>query len=171
MEEQTKALRGARRHRDEANTGIGLVTARELGEDGGARVFVACRSEDQRARRRRETNPQRTLGARWNLCRSTSGISTSVRRCAEGFLSKDLPLHLLVNNAGLAGQRGLSKSGFEVAFGVNHVGHFLLTTLLLDRIRRSAPARIVTVASKAHYRATGIDFDAVRKTTATRTAL
>src|SRR6185295_20221144 len=63
------------------------------------------------------------------------------------------------------------KSGFELAFGVNHVGHFLLTRLLQDKVRQAAPARIVTVASKAHYRAKTIDFDAVRKPTVTRTAL
>jgi NAD(P)-dependent dehydrogenase (short-subunit alcohol dehydrogenase family) len=80
------------------------------------------------------------------------------------------PLHALINNAGLAGQRGMTASGFELAFGTNHVGPFLLTSLLLDRLRASAPARIVNVASEGHYRATGIDFDAVRTPTRTRTA-
>ena len=75
----------------------------------------------------------------------------------------------LINNAGLAGQRGLTASGFELAFGTNHIGPFLLPRLLLDRLRASAPARIVTVSSEAHYRASGIDWEAVRTPTATRT--
>ena len=88
-----------------------------------------------------------------------------MRACAEAFLARDLPLHLLINNAGVAGAKGLTASGFELAFGVNHVGHFLLTRLLLDRLKQSAPARIVTVASKAHARARGIDWEAVRRPT------
>ena len=82
-----------------------------------------------------------------------------------------MPLHLLVNNAGLAGTRGITASGFELAFGVNHMGHFLLTQLLLERLRASAPARIVTVASRAHTRTDGVDWDALRRPTRTRTAI
>ncbi|MGH2896685.1 MAG: SDR family oxidoreductase, partial [Solirubrobacteraceae bacterium] len=90
--------------------------------------------------------------------------------CAQAFLDTGAPLHDLVNNAGLAGKRGRTASGFELAFGTNHVGPFLLTNLLLDRLRESAPARVVTVASDAHYRVAAIDFDAVRRPTRTRTA-
>ncbi len=90
-----------------------------------------------------------------------------MRVCAQSFLARGLPLHLLVNNAGLAGARGRSRSGFELAFGVNHMGHFLLTRLLLEHLEQSAPARIVTVASRAHTRVDGIDWDAVRRPTAT----
>jgi NAD(P)-dependent dehydrogenase (short-subunit alcohol dehydrogenase family) len=92
-----------------------------------------------------------------------------VRACAEQFLARDEPLHVLVNNAGLAGLRGMTQSGFEVTFGTNHVGPFLLTALLLDRLKQSAPARIVNVSSEGHYRAPGIDFEAVREPTKTRT--
>ncbi|MFZ3183371.1 MAG: SDR family NAD(P)-dependent oxidoreductase [Pseudomonas sp.] len=77
-----------------------------------------------------------------------------------------LGLHLLIGNAGLAGQRGLTPSAFELAFGTCHVGHFLLTQLLLERLKASAPARIVLVSSKAHRHARGIDFAAVRQSTA-----
>ena len=97
------------------------------------------------------------------------GDLASVRACAQEFLAREEPLHVLINNAGLAGKHGKTASGFEAAFGTNHVGPFLLTMLLLDRLRESAPARIVNVASAAHYGARGIDFNAVRKRTRTIT--
>jgi retinol dehydrogenase 12 len=89
----------------------------------------------------------------------------SVRRAASRILELAPTPDLLINNGGLAGHRGSTEDGFELHFGVNHLGHFLLTTLLMDGIRRAAPARIVTVASGAHYRARGIDFSAVRRPT------
>ncbi len=152
-----------------ANTGIGLVTARELARQG-AHLFITCRDT-------------RTAEAALQRIRAASGSAhvealqmdladfASVRACAQAFLGRELPLHLLVNNAGLAGQRGLTASGFELAFGVNHMGPFLFTQLLLDRIKASAPARIVTVASRAHYRATGLDWDVLRQRTRSRTTL
>ena len=70
---------------------------------------------------------------------------------------------MLVNNAGVGGARGLTKQGFELMFGVNHLGHFLLTQLLLERLVSSAPSRVVTVSSDAHYNAPGVDFEAVRR--------
>ena len=152
-----------------ANTGIGLVTARELARQGG-QVFVACRSLARAqpavdAIRAATGNPQ-VEGLAVDL-----GDFGSVRACAATFLARGLPLHLLVNNAGLAGSRGSTASGFELAFGVNHLGHFLLTQLLLERLRASAPARIVTVASRAHTRTSGIDWDALRQPTRTRTGI
>jgi retinol dehydrogenase-12 len=151
-----------------ANTGIGLVTARELASRG-ARVVIACRSEakGREAADRIRAETKREV----ELLTVDLADFASVRACTHAFLSKGLPLHLLVNNAGLAGKRGLTKSGFEMLFGTNHMGTFLLTTLLLDALRASAPARVVTVASKAHLQAKGIDFDAVRRPTATTTAL
>jgi retinol dehydrogenase-12 len=88
---------------------------------------------------------------------------SSVRACADAFLARGEPLHVLVNNAGVAGVRGLTRQGFELMFGVNHLGHFLLTQLLLDRLTSSAPARVVTVASDAHYQARGIDWEVLRR--------
>lgn len=146
-----------------ANTGIGLVTARELAARG-AHVFIACRSAE-RAQAAAEAIKPKTGPGRIELLSLDLADLASVRSAAAVFLARDLPLHLLINNAGLAGSRGLTKSGFELAFGVNHIGHFLLTQLLRERIVRCAPARIVTVASKAHYDAKGIDWDALRKPT------
>ena len=58
----------------------------------------------------------------------------SVRRCAGEFLALGQPLHVLINNAGVGGQRGITADGFELAFGVNHLGHFALTAALMDRL-------------------------------------
>lgn len=146
-----------------ANTGIGRVTAAELAKLG-FHVFVACRSAD-RAKPVLDEVRAASGSDSIELLALDLGDFSSIRACAEAFLARDLPLHLLINNAGIAGGRGLTRSGFELAFGVNHLGHFLLTQLLTARILRSAPARIVTVASNAHYEARGIDWDALRKRT------
>lgn len=145
-----------------ANTGIGREVATRLAE-GGATVVLACRSEAR-------AQPVATaIGA--EVLRLDLGDLASVRAAAAELLAKDRPLHLLVNNAGVAGHRGLTASGFETTFGVNHVGHFLFTTLLLERIAASAPARIVNVSSGNHFQAQGIDFDAVRRPTRSFTGL
>jgi NAD(P)-dependent dehydrogenase (short-subunit alcohol dehydrogenase family) len=99
------------------------------------------------------------------------GDLASVKACAETFLATAEPLHGLINNAGLAGRRGETASGFELAFGTNYVGPFLLTLLLLERLRSSAPARIVNVSSEAHRGARGIDFNAVREPTRSATGM
>jgi retinol dehydrogenase 12 len=153
-----------------ANTGIGLVTARELAR-AGARVFIACRTPANGQAALERIRMEIGHSSQIETLTLDLGDFASVRRCAAEFLAKDLPLHILVNNAGLAGQRGLTTSGFELAFGVNHLGHFLLTNLLLERLRASAPARIVTVASRAHTRSSGLDWAACQKSTATRFAL
>ena len=152
-----------------ANTGIGRVTARELARRG-AHVFIACRSA-QRAQPVVDEIRAATGSDTVELLSLDLGDLASVRACAQAFLARELPLHLLINNAGIAGAKGSSASGFELAFGVNHVGHFLLTQLLLDCLKHSAPARIVTVSSQAHYRAPGIDWDAVRQPTRSATGL
>lgn len=148
-----------------ANSGIGRVTAVELAKRG-YRVFLACRSEEKT---RPVLDQIKAAGGKADFLALDLADLDSVRACAKQFLAQDLPLQLLVCNAGLAGARGTTKQGFEVTFGVCHVGHFLLTQLLLERIKASAPARVVVVSSKGHLRAPGIDFDAVRKATATAT--
>jgi retinol dehydrogenase-12 len=95
----------------------------------------------------------------------------SVRSCASAFLALGEPLHVLVNNAGVGGRRGLTRQGFELAFGVNHLGHFALTTALLGCLTASAPARVVNVSSDSHYSARGVDLDAVRRRTRSLTGL
>jgi retinol dehydrogenase-12 len=150
-----------------ANTGIGRATAESLAARG-AHVVLACRSLEK-------TQPVldgiRSAGGSADMVALDLGDLDQVRTCAEGLLKTDRPIHVLLNNAGLAGTRGLTKSGFELAFGTNHVGHFLFTMLLAPRLLATPSSRIVNVASKSHYQAKGIDFEAVHKTTSTITGL
>ena len=144
-----------------ANTGIGLATASALAGQGW-RVFVACRSERKGAAAVASIKATTGNDAVFLLMLDLADLA-SVRDCAKSFLEPYEPLHVLINNAGVAGRRGLTKQGFELMFGVNHLGHFLLTQLLLERLVSSAPARVVTVSSDAHYNARGIDWDALRR--------
>jgi len=151
-----------------ANTGIGKETVRVLA-GRGARVVLAGRSEDKTRAAMKEIADE-TGNNDLDYIPLDLGDLASVRAAAETFLASGEPLHVLINNAGLAGSRGMTKSGFELAFGTNHVGPFLLTELLRDHIVASGPGRIVNVASTGHFRPKGIDWDAVRRTTVTRTA-
>jgi NAD(P)-dependent dehydrogenase (short-subunit alcohol dehydrogenase family) len=151
-----------------ANSGIGRATATELARRGG-RVLMACRSLDK-ARPVAEAIRTETHNDAVELLELDLASFASIRRMAGELLARDVPVHVLINNAGLAA-RGLTADGFELVFGTNHLGHFLLTQLLLERLRTSGPARVVTVASRAHYKAQGIDFEAVRRPTASVTAL
>ena len=147
-----------------ANIGIGRAVATELAR-GGARLRLLCRSlpkaEPVVEELRTAAGHSDVLAIACDL-----GSLASVRTAAAELLARDEPLHVLINNAGVAGQRGATSDGFELQFGVNHLGHFLLTTLLLERLRASAPARIVHVASSNHRGARGIDWEAVRQPTA-----
>jgi retinol dehydrogenase 12 len=153
-----------------ANTGIGRVTARELARHG-MHVVVAARSEEKGreavAAIRAETGSHSVEFLRLDL-----GSLASVRASAREFLAKGIPLRVLVNNAGIGGQRGRTADGFELHFGTNHLGHFLLTSLLRDALVASAPARVVTVSSKAHVDAKrGIDWSRVEGSTRSLTGL
>ncbi|MEU3503829.1 oxidoreductase [Streptomyces hundungensis] len=130
-----------------ANSGIGLVAARELARRG-ARVVLACRSE-ARGRRAEERVKSEVPGARAEFRRLDLADLASVRDFAA-----TLPyerLDLLVNNAGvMALPYGRTADGFETQFGVNHLGHFALTGLLLPRLRAAGAARVVSVSSGMH---------------------
>lgn len=150
-----------------ANAGIGRVTALELARRG-ARMVLAGRCRDRTepaldAIRSLGTAPEPAFVA------VDLGDLDSVRIAVESVLEAAPAIHVLINNAGIAGNRGRTPSGFEIHFGVNHVGPYLFTRLLLDRVVASAPARIVNVASQAHERAEGIDWSAVRASTGTLT--
>lgn len=160
-----------------ANAGIGKVTATELAR-AGAHVILGCRSEERANAAMAEIRAE-VPAASLELLQLDLGDLANVRAAAERFLATERPLHLLINNAGLAGVRGVTADGFELHYGVNHLGHYLLTRLLLPSIRAAAsalpegdPARIVHVSSRAHYRAKhGVPFDKLREPTASTTGL
>ena len=143
-----------------ANTGIGLATAYSLAARGG-RVHLACRS-----REKGEAAVANIIAGTQNdgvrFLQLDLAELGSVRTAADEFLALSEPLHVLINNAGVGGRHGQTKDGFELNFGVNHLGHFALTAALLGRLTESG-ARVVTVASDAHYQAKGIDFNALRR--------
>ena len=132
-----------------ASSGIGLHTALGLARTG-MRVVMAGRDRARTEAARRFV-AERTKSDRVAAALADFSSLAAVRGLANEFLSANDRLDLLVNNAGLMSPKyRLSADGFELTFAVNHLAPFLLTNLLLDRLRASAPARIVTVASEAH---------------------
>jgi NAD(P)-dependent dehydrogenase (short-subunit alcohol dehydrogenase family) len=141
-----------------ANSGIGYYTALELGRKG-AQVVLACRD-----RARGETAMARIRAAipaaKVELALLDLASLASVRALAAAELARDEPLDLLINNAGVYApkQRLKTEDGFELQFGTNVLGHFVLTALLLPALERAAVVseelpRVVTIASIAHKRA------------------
>jgi NAD(P)-dependent dehydrogenase (short-subunit alcohol dehydrogenase family) len=151
------------------NTGIGRATAADLAARGG-RVYIAARST-VKGQAAAASMAEATGNPHVAFLPLDLADLASVRRCAAAFIALGQPLHALINNAGVAGQRGLTADGFELAFGVNHLGHFALTTALLGCLTASAPARVVTVSSDSHYQARGIDFTALQRRTRSVTGL
>jgi retinol dehydrogenase 12 len=143
------------------NTGIGRATVSGLAQRG-ARVYLASRSRAKGEAAVAAIRAATGNDAVFFLPLDLADLD-SVRASAAAFLALDEPLHVLVNNAGVAGRRGLTRQGFELMFGVNHLGHFVLANALLGRLTDSGPARVVTVSSDAHYSAPGIDFEALRR--------
>ena len=151
-----------------ANTGIGKVTAMTIAAKG-ARVILACRSE-ARAQAAIKEIKETTGNDRVEFLSLDLSSFESIAASTDALLERVPRIDLLINNAGLAGARGATADGYEVHFGVNHLGHFLWTLRLLDRIESSTPARIVNVASRAHTRTKGISYDRLREPTRTRVA-
>ena len=142
-----------------ATAGIGQAAAFALAEMG-ADLTIVCRNANKgeatlAALRRKHPDVQVSILV------GDLGVQADVRRVAGEFLAMQKPLHVLFNNAGVVQMgRSTTVDGLETTFAVNHIGTFLLTTLLLERLRESAPARVVCTASDAHkFSGGGLDFD------------
>jgi NAD(P)-dependent dehydrogenase (short-subunit alcohol dehydrogenase family) len=132
-----------------ANSGLGLVTARELAR-AGARVVLACRNVGKGEAALREIEAA-APGAPLELEELDLASLDSVRAFAERFRSSHDSLDLLINNAGvMAPPRGRTADGFELQFGTNHLGHFALTGQLIGAMEGGEDARVVTLSSVAH---------------------
>ena len=116
----------------------------------GGRIILACRSKERGERACeevcRESASQNVVFRQLDLA-----SCKSIRNFAERFLAEEREINILINNAGMFVPYQLTEDGFESQFGVNHLGHFLLTHLLLERIKESAPSRIINVSSLGHF--------------------
>jgi NAD(P)-dependent dehydrogenase (short-subunit alcohol dehydrogenase family) len=136
-----------------ANSGLGLVTARELARAGAGVVLTA--RDERKAGEAREAIASAVPGAELEARTLDLADLGSVRAFAEGIER----VHVLVNNAGvMMTPRSTTRDGFELQLGTNHLGHFALTGMLLDRLKAAREARVVTVTSIEH-KAGKIEFD------------
>ena len=142
-----------------ATAGIGQATAFALAEMG-ADLIIVCRNKSKGDATLAEIQ-RRSPKASASMLVGDLGVQADIRRIADEFLTTSKPLNVLFNNAGVVQMgRSTTTDGFETTFAVNHLGTFLLTTLLLERLRTSAPARVVCTASDAHKFSGGsLDFD------------
>lgn len=140
------------------SAGIGKAAAGLLAEMGADLVLV-CRNADK-GKAVIEGLRAQVRDARLDILVGDLGCQADIRRLAAEFLAWNRPLHVLFNNAGVVMQkRSTTVDGLETTFAVNHLGYFLLTNLLLDCLRASAPSRVVCTASDAHKFGGGLDFD------------
>ncbi|XP_029907010.1 retinol dehydrogenase 11 [Myripristis murdjan] len=143
-----------------ANTGIGKFIALDLAHRG-ARVVLACRSKERGTKALKEIQSI-TGNTDVHLRLLDTSSLDSVRAFAEKFIEEEKALHILINNAAASGlPKEITKDGLEISFATNHLGPFLLTNLLLDLMKRSAPARIINVSSVNHWRGK-VDFSHFR---------
>lgn len=140
-----------------ANSGIGKATALGLAKMG-ATVVMVCR-DHRRGEEARAEIKAASNNPSIDLMVADLSSQVTIRQIAQDFQKKYQQLHVLVNNAGVAlMKRSLTVDGLETTFAVNHLAPFLLTNLLLDMLKASAPSRIINVSSSAHMRSR-IDFD------------
>ncbi|XP_046339078.2 retinol dehydrogenase 14-like [Haliotis rufescens] len=140
-----------------ANCGIGKSTASELAKRN-ARVILACRDVGKATKAVNEIR-RRTQGGELVVKYLDLASVVSIQKFADSLQKEEQRLDVLINNAGVFQcPYTKTKDGFEMQMGVNHIGHFLLTNLLTDMLKKSAPSRVVVVTSSLHKRGT-IDFD------------
>ncbi|KAF9143108.1 hypothetical protein BGX30_001301 [Mortierella sp. GBA39] len=160
-----------------ANSGLGYATMVALA-GRGAHVFLACRSQnralaaiDSALLEIRSKYPLRTTAPMLEFLELNLMSLHKARESAREFLEKGLPLHVLVCNSGImVVPFELSPDGIESQFAVNHMGHFVFTVTLLDRLKASQPSRIVMISSMAHKSfapRAGIDFETLNDPTKT----
>lgn len=131
-----------------ANSGLGYATAQALAQKG-AHVVISCRSAEKGAAAMAQIRAQTAQADLSFLALDLANLA-SVRAAAQTFKKTYSQLDLLINNAGIMGvPQSTTADGFETQFGTNHLGHFALNGLLMDRIMATAQARVVTVASIA----------------------
>jgi len=141
-----------------ATNGIGLAAATELARRGADLTLVA-RSQARAAAAVRQIETVSKAGAGVDVVLAELASQSSVRQLAAELLARYATIQVLINNAGaIYATRQMTDDGVERTWAVNHLAPFLLTTLLLDRLKASAPARIVTTSSDAHQGAV-IPFD------------
>jgi NAD(P)-dependent dehydrogenase (short-subunit alcohol dehydrogenase family) len=139
-----------------ANGGLGLETARALAA-AGAHVVMAARNQDKAAEAVADIR-RGTPDASLELVALDLGSQASVRDAAERILAAHEKLDILVNNAGVMGiPERRTADGFEMQFGVDHLGHYALTVLLMPALLRADAARVVTVTSTAHHMGRAVD--------------
>ena len=151
-----------------ANSGLGRATAEALAARGGT-VVLAARSEERTRPVLDGIRAQHRSAAVEFLHLDVSDLA-AVRRAAEAFLATGRRLDVLVNNAGVAGTRALSADGFDLTYATNHIGPFLLTSLLLPAIERAPQGRVVNVSSVAHKQVKGVDWTMLERRTEPRQA-
>ena len=140
-----------------ANDGIGFMTAKLLAQKG-AHIIMACRNKGK-AKIAQKTIIWETGNENVDVELVDLSSQQSIRSLAERINIKHQKLDVLINNAGAVfGTRQFNEEGIEMQFAINHLAYFLLTNLLLDLLKASAPARIVNVSSDSHLRGK-IDFD------------
>ncbi|XP_037133806.1 retinol dehydrogenase 13-like isoform X2 [Syngnathus acus] len=132
-----------------ANTGIGKETAQELAKRGG-RIIMGCRDMEKCEAAAKEIRGN-TLNPHVYACHLDLASVKSIREFADRIKEKEQRVDVLINNAGVMRcPAWKTEDGFDMQFGVNHLGHFLLTNLLLDRLKESAPSRVINLSSLAH---------------------
>ena len=133
-----------------ANTGIGLETAVDLSKRG-ARVVMACRDE-VKGRKAVEEVVARSQNKDVVFSQLDLASLRSVKEFSSRVLEEETHIDILINNAGVAlTPYTKTEDSFELQFGVNHLGHFLLTNLLLERLKAAPAARVINVSSRAHH--------------------
>jgi retinol dehydrogenase 12 len=151
-----------------ANTGIGRVTAIELAKRGAC-VILACRSY---ARTQPVLDEIAALGqGKATFLELDLGSLASTRAAADMLCARNAPVDILINNAGMAGKKGLTADGFELTFGTDHIGPFVFTRRLVPLLLRASAPRIVNVSSRSHYQTSNLDYSGVRMRTRSATGI